>query len=40
VTKEMGIVNLCMTGLGARCVMIGDARGRVPGRRGEDAYPA
>merc|ERR1719426_183352 len=23
VTKEMGIVNLCMTGLGARCVMIG-----------------
>merc|ERR1711918_120315 len=23
VTKEMGVVNLCMTGLGARCVMIG-----------------
>merc|ERR1719326_828143 len=23
VTKEMSVVNLCMTGLGARCVMIG-----------------
>jgi len=23
ISKEMGIVNLCMTGLGARCVMIG-----------------
>merc|ERR1719440_1900139 len=23
VTKEMGVVNLCTTGLGARCVMIG-----------------
>merc|ERR1719169_368252 len=23
VTKEMGIVKLCVTGLGARCVMIG-----------------
>merc|ERR1719198_2338521 len=23
ISKEMGVVNLCMTGLGARCVMIG-----------------
>merc|ERR1712066_308799 len=23
VTKEMGVINLCTTGLGARCVMIG-----------------
>merc|ERR1719316_798799 len=23
VTKQMGVVNLCTTGLGARCVMIG-----------------